>query len=44
MSRIIEEKIDKLKFTGGVDADGHILKRKTCGKSQIQVPDDSDPH
>ena len=26
MSRIIEEKIDKLKFTGGVDADGHILE------------------
>jgi hypothetical protein len=26
MSRIIEEKLDKLKFTGGVDADGHILE------------------
>ncbi len=26
MSRIIEEKIDKLKFNGGVDADGHILE------------------
>jgi len=26
MSRIIEEKIDKLKFTGAVDADGHILE------------------
>ena len=26
MSRIIEEKIDKLKFNGAVDADGHILE------------------
>lgn len=26
MSRIIEEKINKLKFTGGVDADGHIME------------------
>jgi predicted TIM-barrel fold metal-dependent hydrolase len=26
MARIIEEKIDKLKFTGAVDADGHILE------------------
>ena len=26
MSRIIEEKIDKLKFPGAIDADGHILE------------------
>ena len=26
MSRIMEEKIDKLKFPGAVDADGHILE------------------
>jgi hypothetical protein len=26
MSQIIEENIDKLKFTGGADADGHILE------------------
>ena len=26
MSRILEEKIEKLKFTGAVDADGHILE------------------
>ena len=26
MSRLIEEKIDKLKFKGAVDADGHILE------------------
>jgi len=26
MARVLEEKIDKLKFSGGVDADGHILE------------------
>ncbi|HEV8711314.1 MAG TPA: hypothetical protein VGX03_00595 [Candidatus Binatia bacterium] len=28
MSRLIEEKIDKLQFTGAVDADGHIPQRQ----------------
>ena len=35
MSRIIEEKIDNFKFTGGFDADGHILMPLTQGRVLI---------